>query len=110
MPESVIDHVADELFAALQAQLPASGFQLAGIEVHLGERVDLTASELRAAMQSRLPGVEVVVNVVAALLKCQDCGAEYPADEHPCPVCGSGRAELIHGQELAIARAWGAPA
>lgn len=109
MAESVVDHVADELLAALQAQLPTAGFQLAGIEVHLGERVDLTVPDLKAAMQLRLPNVEVIVTVVTALLKCQDCGAEYPADEHPCPVCGSGRAELIHGQELAIARAWGAP-
>lgn len=105
---SDLDEIADQLLAALHAQLPAAGFLLAGIEVHLGERVDLLASALRTAMQVRLPGIEVQVTVVAALLKCQDCGAEYPADEHPCPVCGSGRAELIHGHELAIARAWGA--
>lgn len=105
---SELDPLADELVLALRAQLPETGFKLAGIEVHVGERVDVSPDELRQALARKLPGIEVKVTVVAALLKCQDCGAEYPADEHPCPQCGSGRAELVHGLELAIARAWGA--
>jgi Zn finger protein HypA/HybF involved in hydrogenase expression len=81
---------------------------VAGIEVRLGAMVDLGADELRTALRNRLgPGIEVQITTVAAVLRCLDCGAEYPGDEHPCPVCGSGRAELIHGAELQIARAWG---
>jgi Zn finger protein HypA/HybF involved in hydrogenase expression len=100
--------VAAALVAGLRAQLPAAGFTLGGVEVQLGELVDLSADALREAMEGELPGIEVRITVVRGALKCQDCGAEYPSDEHPCPVCGSGRAELIHGTELTIARAWGA--
>lgn len=101
-----LEEVVGPLIAGLRAQLPP-GFDLAGIEVHLGEQVDLLPEALRAALVARLPGIEVRVTVVASLLRCDDCGAEYPPDEFPCPVCGSARASLVHGHELAIARAWG---
>jgi Zn finger protein HypA/HybF involved in hydrogenase expression len=99
--------VAAQLVAGLRGQLPTDGFRLAGVEVQLGELVDLTAAELAAAIQAILGPVEVRVKVVTGVLKCLDCGAEYPSDEHPCPVCGSPNAQLVHGTELAIARAWG---
>ncbi len=101
------EHVADTLVAALRAQVPA-GVVLAGIEVHLGALVALAAADLHAALSSRLPGLEVRIVVIAALMRCDDCGAEYPPEEHPCPACGSPRGSLIHGEELGIVRAWGA--
>jgi Zn finger protein HypA/HybF involved in hydrogenase expression len=100
--------VAGALLAGLNAQLPPSGFQLDGIEVRVGALVDLDPEMLRAALCAMLPRVEVKITVVPGLLRCDDCGAEYPHDEHPCPVCGSGKATLIQGNELEIVRAWGA--
>ncbi|MDP2312073.1 MAG: hydrogenase/urease maturation nickel metallochaperone HypA [Pseudomonadota bacterium] len=102
-----LTEIARELLDGLHAQLPESGFRLVGVEVHVGKMVDLDPEHLRAILCSLLPRVEVQVTVVDALLKCKDCGAEYPADEHPCPVCGSPNAELAHGGELQIVRAWG---
>jgi len=99
--------IAASLLAHLQSQLPPSGFQLEGIEVRVGALVDLEVELLRAALCAALPRVEVRLTVVDALLKCADCGAEYPHDEHPCPACGSARAEVVAGTELEIARAWG---
>lgn len=99
--------VAGQLLEGLQAQLPASGFRLVGIEIHVGALVELDPEALRAAVLALLPRVEVQITRVDALLKCKDCGAEYPSDEHPCPVCGSPHAELVHGMELGIVRAWG---
>lgn len=102
-----VSEVAIQLLEGLNAQLPASGFRLDGIEVQVGRMVELEPELLRAALCALLPGIEVKVTPVDALLKCKDCGAEYPADEHPCPVCGSPHAELVHGGELQIVRAWG---
>ncbi|MFN7143245.1 MAG: hydrogenase/urease maturation nickel metallochaperone HypA [Myxococcota bacterium] len=102
-----ISEVAGQLLEGLHAQLPAQGFRLDGFEVELGAMVDLEPDVLRAALCALLPGIEVKVTRVDALLKCKDCGAEYPADEHPCPVCGSPHAELVHGAELQVVRAWG---
>jgi Zn finger protein HypA/HybF involved in hydrogenase expression len=103
------DSVADTLATSLRAQVPPS-FLVAGIEVHLGALVDLRPDLLHAALAERLPGIEVNITVVPALMRCLDCGAEYPPEEHPCPVCGSTRAVVVHGEELAIVRAWGAEA
>lgn len=105
---SNVGEIAASLLEHLQAQLPPSGFHLDGIEVQVGELVDLDRETLRAMLMAMLPRVEVQITVVPGLLKCLDCGATYPHDEHPCPLCGSGRAELIGGQELQIVRAWGA--
>ncbi len=102
-----ISEIAIHLIEGLHAQLPDNGFRLDGIEVHLGKQVDLDPEHLYAALCGLLPRVEVRITLVDPLLKCKDCGAEYPEDEHPCPVCGSPNAELIHGGELQIARAWG---
>ena len=99
--------VADQLIEGLHSQIPTSNFQLKGIEVLLGAVVDLDALLLQAALEARLPGVEVQVTLVEVLMHCTDCGAEYPPDEHPCPVCGSPNATVIHGHELEIVRAWG---
>lgn len=97
---------AETLVAGLRAQLPAS-FALAGIEVAVGELVAIDPAALAAALTALLPGVEVRITPVAALYHCLDCGADYPADEYPCPACGSGRHEVVHGHELGITRAWG---
>lgn len=97
---------AAQLVDGLRAQLPPD-FALRGIAVKLGELVDLSPDALAAALQALLPGVEVQIEVVAALLRCLDCGAEYPPEEHPCPACGSSNAEMLHGNELEISRAWG---
>lgn len=99
--------VAAQLLDGLRAQLPPQGFRLQGIEIELGELVDLPAGDLLVAIEEAWPGIEVRLTVVAGVLKCADCGAEYPTDEHPCPVCGSARADLIHGNELHVKRAWG---
>lgn len=101
--------VARALVAGLRAQVPSEGFALAGIEVEVGELVDVDRETLAEALRTALPGVEVRLTVVPAVLVCLDCGAEYPADEHPCPSCGSSRAELLRGNELQVLRAWGAP-
>lgn len=99
--------IAAELVAGLRAQLPAQGFRLDGVEVQVGVLLELDLAALTAALQQLLPSVEIKIQVEPAILHCEDCGADYPADEHPCPVCGSGRASVLHGQELGITRAWG---
>lgn len=103
-----LSSVVDTLLAALRAQVPPT-VVLAGVEVELGALVELSPADLHAALATRLPGVEVRIREIPAVVRCDDCGAEYPADEHPCPACGSPRATLIHGDELGIVRAWGAP-
>jgi Zn finger protein HypA/HybF involved in hydrogenase expression len=102
-----LSEIAVQLLDGLNAQLPESGFRLQGLEVLLGKMVDVDPEHLKAALCAMLPRVEVQITVIDALLKCTDCGAEYPADEHPCPVCGSPHAELCHGADLQIVRAWG---
>ena len=101
------DVVAESLVQALRLQVPPT-FPLVGIDVHLGALVDLVPAALLAALRARLPGIDVQITVIAALMRCEDCGAEYPPDEHPCPACGSPRGTLIHGEELAVVRARGA--
>ncbi len=102
-----LEAVVEELLAGLREQLPPSGFRLDGIEVHLGAEVELSGEELASALAKALPGVEIKITLIPSLLHCLDCGADYPPDEFPCPVCGSAAAEHLHGQELQIARAWG---
>ena len=99
------DELAASLLKGLHDQLP-DDVELAGFELEIGDLVDVDVSALRRALEEAAPGVEVVVTRVAGLLRCLDCGARYPSDEHPCPVCGSGRAELEHGEELGMKRAW----
>ncbi len=97
--------VAAHLLKGLRAQIPAS-VAVRGIEVEVGVTVDLDVGALQAALCAVLPGVEVRIRRVDVLFKCADCGAEFPADEHPCPVCGSVRVAMVHGDELGISRAW----
>lgn len=103
-----VDELAAELVAGLNAQWPAH-VPLGGFEVEVGELLDLDVRALRGALQRALPGVEVQVVRVEGLLQCQDCGARYPADEAPCPVCGSAHAEPVAGTELSVRRAWARP-
>ncbi len=102
-----IHDLAGPLLEHLESQLPADGFVLRGIELLVGELVDVDIEALRAALCAALPGVEVQLRRAHGVLRCEDCGAEYPHDEHPCPTCGSARATLVGGHELEIARAWG---
>lgn len=99
------DTLAEHLLEGLYAQLPP-GVELSGFELEVGELVDVDIAALHEALVRRAPGVEVVITRVAGLLRCLDCGARYPPDEHPCPVCGSGRSEIEHGSELGVKRAW----
>lgn len=101
-----LEAIVQPLLDGLRAQLPP-GFRLVAIEVAVGERVDVDRDALRQALERALPGVQVEIRPVAAVLRCLDCGAIYPADEFPCPVCGSGHAELIAGDELGIVAARG---
>ena len=96
--------IAAELAEALRAQVPA-GMVIEGFDVEVGELVELDVAGLRAELAARIPGAEVAIIRIPGVLRCKDCGAEYPSDEHPCPVCGSGRADLIHGTELGVVRA-----
>lgn len=102
-----LSEIARSLVEGLRAQLPAEGFRLDSIEIAVGTQVDLQPEELRLAVAALLPGVQVEMRVVEALMRCQDCGAEFPPDEYPCPLCGSGHAELVHGLELEIVKARG---
>ena len=97
--------MAAHLVEGLRAQVPAT-VGLRGIEVEVGATIELDIPELVAALENALPGVEVRIRRVDVLFKCADCGAEFPADEHPCPVCGSVRVAMVHGDELGISRAW----
>lgn len=97
--------VAQHLIEGLRAQFDAS-VPLRGIEVEVGATVELDHAALGAALSAGLSGIEVRIVAVAVLFRCTDCGAEFPADEHPCPVCGSARVSLVHGEELGISRAW----
>lgn len=103
-----VEGIAAQLVDGLRAQWPAE-VELGGFEVEVGVLLDLDAEELRAALAQLCPGAEVRIKKVEGVLHCLDCGAEYPSDEHPCPACGSNRAELVHGTELGITRAWGCP-
>ena len=97
--------VAQHLIEGLRSQIGGS-VRLRGIEVEVGVTVELDHAALMAALGVELPGLEVRIREVAVLFQCADCGAEFPADEHPCPVCGSARVSLVHGEELGISRAW----
>ena len=99
--------IAQRLAQHLRSQLPEKGFRLLGIEVLLGKMVELEEEALMAALQVELPTIEVKIQRIEGLMRCIDCGAQYPNEEHPCPVCGSPHAELIAGMELEIGRAWG---
>lgn len=103
---SVEAEVAAQLVMGLRAQLGPKVAQVTGIEVEIGEVHDLDPAQVQAALGRLLPAVEVCVRSVAVLWKCSDCGAEFPADEHPCPVCGSVRVAMVKGDELGITRAW----
>ncbi len=103
-----VAQIAEELLAGLRAQWPADQ-ALGGFEVEVGELVDVDASALKAELERACPGVTVEILRVEGLVRCLDCGAHYPAEESPCPVCGSGRGELMHGAELGVRRAWARP-
>lgn len=100
-----VDDLAAELVAGLRAQWPGQ-VELGGFEVEVGELLDLDVPALLQSLRRLVPGVEVRVVRVEGLLQCQECGARYPADEAPCPVCGSARAEPVAGTELGVRRAW----
>lgn len=99
------DDLAAELVAGLRAQWPAH-VVLGGFEVEVGELLDLDVAALTQALRRAMPDVEVRIVRTEGLLQCQDCGARYPADESPCPVCGSAHAEPVAGLELSVRRAW----
>ncbi|MSP56606.1 MAG: hypothetical protein EXR69_13555 [Myxococcales bacterium] len=103
---SVEAEVAMQLLEGLRAQLGGRVAQVKGVEVEVGEAHSLDPARVQVALTLLLPEVDVRVNVVAVLWKCSDCGAEFPADEHPCPVCGSVRVTMVRGDELGITRAW----
>ena len=104
---SVEFQVAERLLEGLHQQLGDRVARVRGIEVEVGETHDLDATDLHAELSRLLPGRQIRVRTVAVLFKCADCGAEFPADEHPCPVCGSARVAMVHGDELGVSRAWG---
>jgi Zn finger protein HypA/HybF involved in hydrogenase expression len=103
---ATLAEVVELLLAGLEAQLP-EGFVPAGIEVQLGALLDVDPAALRASLEAALPGLEIRILVTPAAFRCLDCGAEYPQDEFPCPVCGSPNHEILQGNELQILRAWG---
>lgn len=49
-------------------------------------------------------GVELIVEPVAAVTRCEGCGQDYATVEHGkiCPHCGSGETYLLQGQEVLI--------
>ncbi len=100
-----MDALAAELLRGLHAQWPSHA-ELGGFEVEVGALLDLDADLLETTLRAAAPGVEVRIVRVEALLECEDCGAHYPPDEAPCPVCGSARAKAIAGTELGVRRAW----
>jgi Zn finger protein HypA/HybF involved in hydrogenase expression len=102
-----LSEIARTLVDGLIAQLPKGGFRLESIEIAVGMQVDLEPEALRVEVAALLPEVQVEMRRVDALMRCQDCGAEFPPDEYPCPVCGSGHVELVHGLELEVVKAKG---
>lgn len=54
--------------------------------------------------QTLLEGSRLLIEVVAARARCQDCGREFPLEEllACCPACGSAASQLLCGEELRI--------
>ena len=57
-----------------------------------------------ACAGTALGGSRLNVRVVTPVVKCGDCGgtAEVEDNSFRCPACGSGRLELLEGQEIEI--------
>lgn len=51
-----------------------------------------------------LENAELKIEKIPAEAFCRSCGEVYDpaATHHLCPVCGSGRYDLLHGNELTI--------
>ena len=75
-----VAHIADELVAGLRVQLPAE-VVLEGFEVEVGEHLEIDVDALLTALKLLVPGVEIRLVRVEGLLRCLECGAEYPADD-----------------------------
>jgi len=51
-----------------------------------------------------LRGSKLIVNRITGMVKCRDCGKEYPVAEFNgyCPVCGSYDKDILCGDEFVI--------
>jgi hydrogenase nickel incorporation protein HypA/HybF len=51
-----------------------------------------------------LRGSKLIVNRITGMVKCRDCGKEYPVAKYEgyCPVCGSYDKDILCGEEFII--------
>jgi hydrogenase nickel incorporation protein HypA/HybF len=86
----------------------ARGRSVSRVEVRVGHLRQVVPSALELAFElvaqgTPLDGAELVLEEVAATVRCRTCGAESRPAGFPliCP-CGSADVEIVAGEELAV--------
>ncbi len=92
------------------AREEAAGQRIAALRLRIGRWSGVEAESLRFALGALadgtdLDGCRVEIDAVEPQLRCAGCGGRYPAETYfdPCPTCGGDGAELVAGDELALA-------
>ncbi len=99
----------------------AEGRPVRSVQMQIGRLRQVVPDSLRfyfgiVSTDTLSDGATLELELVDALLRCGDCGAEWdpapqPAEEEGdlllapmfrCPRCGSGGAEVLHGEEFDV--------
>ena len=97
------------LAASFDAARDAGATKITEIRISVGDLTEIQDFALQFAFEALTPGTmaegaTLLVNHIAAVSRCRDCGLEYEHDrfEMLCPACGSFNVEPLTGRELLI--------
>src|SRR5687767_14940058 len=99
--------IAQEIVTAVTERLGDARITLVRLEI--GRLSGVVADSVRfcfdlVAEGTTVEGARLVIEEPEGRVRCGDCAAEYEAEWLVvlCPACGSGRAEVLSGNELRI--------
>ena len=92
---------------ALENANKAQAVKVTGINLVIGQLSSIVDDSIQfywdtISEDTICQGAKLSFNRIPAVLQCQDCKKEYSIAQEltPCPVCGSYRSVIIHGEEF----------
>ena len=93
-----------------QAALENAVEHVYGVVMNIGEVSTIVPEYLQdcwrwaADKEEMLKGCQLKLNIIPAITRCEQCGAEYGTVAHgkTCPHCGSEQTYLLRGNEVEI--------
>jgi hydrogenase nickel incorporation protein HypA/HybF len=95
------------LTIALENAKKANASKVTGINLVIGQLSSIVDDSIQFYWDTISEGTiclgaKLNFNRIPALLKCQNCQNEFSIGQElaPCPVCGSYRSSILHGEEF----------